>query len=194
MGLDMYLSAKKFVSGYEYQGKEATKPYRDLMTHLGIEGSKDAPSAEVSVNIGYWRKANAIHGWFVRELADGVDECQPINAPREKLEELRKLCIEALAKKPALVAPSNTGKTIEFSSEEVEDVHQVIMDAFAAEQHSKEFNDPNDNDPLRPTQGFFFGGSEKDEWYYQDLVETVSILNEALALDKEWRFEYQASW
>lgn len=44
----------------------------------------------------YWRKANAIHGWFVRELADGVDECQSIPVTRTDLERLHDVCAAVL--------------------------------------------------------------------------------------------------
>lgn len=47
--------------------------------------------------LGYWRKANAIHGWFVRTLADGRDECQRIKVTRKQLAELRKLCLIVIA-------------------------------------------------------------------------------------------------
>jgi len=47
-----------------------------------------------------------------------------------------------------------------------------------------------------PTEsGFFFGNTEYDEWYYQDLTETIEIIDKALALDqKQWDFEYHSSW
>ena len=46
-----------------------------------------------------------------------------------------------------------------------------------------------------PTQeGFFFGGTDYDEWYIQDLQDTVSIIDRVLKMDDEWDFEYQSSW
>lgn len=49
---------------------------------------------------------------------------------------------------------------------------------------------------LLPTQeGFFFGGTEYDEWYFQDLEETVAGLEAALEnAGKDSYFIYQASW
>jgi hypothetical protein len=96
MGLDMYLSAKKYESNYKFEiernGENET--FNTILQAIGAEGkvSPDSPHLEVSVNIGYWRKANAVHAWFVNELADGRDECQPIYVPREKLIELRNIC------------------------------------------------------------------------------------------------------
>lgn len=46
-----------------------------------------------------------------------------------------------------------------------------------------------------PTEsGFFFGATEYDDWYYNDLNETVEMLDKALNLGKEWDFEYHSSW
>jgi hypothetical protein len=42
--------------------------------------------------IGYWRKSNAIHYWFVNTLANGVDECQEIKVTHEDLCKLLDLC------------------------------------------------------------------------------------------------------
>lgn len=36
----------------------------------------------------YWRKANAIHAWFVREVQDNVDDCGKYPVSREQLEAL----------------------------------------------------------------------------------------------------------
>lgn len=46
-----------------------------------------------------------------------------------------------------------------------------------------------------PTEsGFFFGNTTYDEWYYQDLTETIEIIDKALSLGQEWDFEYHSSW
>jgi hypothetical protein len=45
----------------------------------------------------YWRKANAIHGWFIRTCANGVDDCTPVLVHSEQLPELYELCKKVLA-------------------------------------------------------------------------------------------------
>ena len=58
----------------------------------------------------------------------------------------------------------------------------------------------SENKDLAPTElptesGFFFGNTEYDDWYYQDLAETIEIIDKALTLDqKQWDFEYHSSW
>jgi hypothetical protein len=50
-------------------------------------------------------------------------------------------------------------------------------------------------DELLPTaQGFFFGSTEYGEWYFQDLEDTVSILENCLTMEDTWEFYYQSSW
>lgn len=155
MGLDMYLHAKRYESNYRFQVEQRGENdvFNTVLTAVGGYVSPQSPAVEVSATVGYWRKVNAVHNWFVRELADGVDECQPIYVPREKLVELRDICQQIL------------------------------------ENHDLA-------DELLPTgAGFFFGGTEYDEWYFEGLKETIEQINTALVeLDERWSFEYQASW
>jgi hypothetical protein len=106
MGLDMYLEVRKYVSQYDYKDGErfSTPEFSALQDASGIADLckfSDFGGMTVSYPVGYWRKANAIHGWFVRECGGGVDECQDIYVPREKLVELRDLCKSAVSQ-PAM--------------------------------------------------------------------------------------------
>jgi hypothetical protein len=48
---------------------------------------------------------------------------------------------------------------------------------------------------LLPTQsGFFFGGTEYDEWYVQGLDETINQIEPLLQEEGDGEFYYQASW
>ena len=57
------------------------------------------PSGEVvaGVHCAYWRKANAIHRWFVEKVQGGIDECQESPVTREQLTALADECRAALA-------------------------------------------------------------------------------------------------
>ena len=48
---------------------------------------------------------------------------------------------------------------------------------------------------LPPTEGFFFGGTGIDEWYWDILKETIILLDKAIdeSVD-DAMFEYLASW
>ena len=54
-------------------------------------------SHEFSEEIGYWRKANQIHKWFVDKVQDGIDDCEfHREVTEEDLEELINTCREVL--------------------------------------------------------------------------------------------------
>lgn len=48
---------------------------------------------------------------------------------------------------------------------------------------------------LLPTSsGFFFGGTEYDQRYFNDLEATIKIIEAALAMPEQWDFNYRSSW
>jgi hypothetical protein len=53
--------------------------------------------SHVTVTASYWRKANAVHAWFVDNCQDGVDECQEAEVHPEQLAALKTACETALA-------------------------------------------------------------------------------------------------
>ena len=90
MGLDMYLSAKRYVSKYS-----------DEELHAKVNDSLAALRGPLEINTVvaeamYWRKANAIHNWFVTKCRDGKDECQEVCVDRAQLVELRDTCKKVL--------------------------------------------------------------------------------------------------
>ena len=95
MGLDMYLSAERFVSGYEHDTDE---DFSKILGLLNLERSDAERSMTINVTVGYWRKANAIHNWFVQNVQSGEDNCARYYVSREKLTELRDECRAALVK------------------------------------------------------------------------------------------------
>ena len=90
MGLDMYL----------YGVKEEFRKH-----DYNIGGYKE------STEIGYWRKANAIHRWFVENCQDGIDNCATYYIGYKDLKRLRDLCVKVLCKKenPREVLPTQEG-------------------------------------------------------------------------------------
>lgn len=97
MGLDQYLYASKYVSGV----RGAQDLFNDLVQTVNAENfvHSDYPSVELKVKVGYWRKANQIHQWFVDNVQDGEDNCAQYYVSRERLEDLVKICKEALETK-----------------------------------------------------------------------------------------------
>ena len=101
MGLDMYLEARKYVSKGDWQdGKFVPSPEFMRAASFGpddLTKYSDFGGVTVSIPVGYWRKANAIHGWFVRECQGGVDDCRDAYVAREQLVALRDACKSVLS-------------------------------------------------------------------------------------------------
>lgn len=47
---------------------------------------------------------------------------------------------------------------------------------------------------LAPRSGFFFGGTEIDDWYWDDLRDTIDQLDKVLEMPANLEFFYQSSW
>src|SRR6187401_2153229 len=103
----MYLSKRTYI-GANYEHRKIT----GLLDIRDIEGKRFPIQlhrvSEIIEQIGYWRKSNQIHNWFVTNVQGGVDECQESHVPREKLEELLAICEEAIkTKNPAKLSPAS---------------------------------------------------------------------------------------
>ena len=106
MGLDMYLRATEYVSRYEYSRETDTIErtenalFKQIVDTFDVADQLDQTGfagLDINFPMGYWRKSNQIHNWFVNEIGSGVDECQVMYVSREKLEELKELCIQVIA-------------------------------------------------------------------------------------------------
>lgn len=161
MGLDMYLYAERYISGWDHASEEERRAYNLTTEIAGVPAGSGAPSATIQVNVAYWRKANAIHGWFVREVQGGADDGNPYYVSRENLEDLRDLCASLLS------------------------LHAINPEQAVSLAKEK----------LAPTEGFFFGSVEIDEYYWLDVTNTVAMLEKVLhASADNIDFYYRASW
>jgi hypothetical protein len=85
MGLDMYLSAKRYMWYNEKELKQSVaQAFPDLPE--GVEPS------QVEFKVGYWRKANAVHKWFVDNVQGGNDDCGDYWVSEQNLNKLLSLC------------------------------------------------------------------------------------------------------
>jgi hypothetical protein len=179
MGLDMYLYKKSYVQNWEHTSPEKRHTFEIKM---GGEIRKDIKPERICYiveQIAYWRKFNALHGWFVQNCAGGTDECQDINVSEEHLKEL----LDTLKKVHKLT--SNSKK-----------VTKVLQDWNGKDYEVEVYENENKiKELLEPTQGFFFGGYEIDEYYAEEVKSTIKILKD-LIKDNEYgeEFIYRASW
>ena len=75
----------------------------------------------------------------------------------------------------------------EVSIDQILKLHKEIVFAMATKDTSK----------LPPTAGFFFGSTEIDEWYWEDLADTKKYLEEMQDLfedNTDTQFFYCSSW
>ena len=135
--------------------------------------------------VAYWRKANAIHGWFVDHVQNGVDDCGDYEVTKEQLEELLETTNKVL-------------DASELVSDQVYNGETYGDDGWKTNYiEGKVIKDPKVAMELLPTQrGFFFGGTDYDQWYHGDLLSTKEQLEKIL---KETDFEneivyYSSSW
>ena len=136
----------------------------------------------------YWRKANQIHKWFVDHVQNGVDDCGEYKVTEEQIDELRELCKE-LVKKIEL----RDGQVYIGSRYDNRDGKFVEIREY---KDGKVIANPEVCEEMLPTQeGFFFGHTEYDEWYYEELKDTIEQLEKALAVDfNEYDLIYTSSW
>ena len=73
----------------------------------------------------------------------------------------------------------------EVSKEQLQELQNLCKKVLNNHELAKE---------LLPTQsGFFFGPTEYDEFYFQDLEYTIKEIDKLLKLDYHW-YEYFSSW
>ena len=175
MGLDQYLYAVNKVAGdatgkidseriylsdddADKVAKAMQKERKELYSTEEFQAPYPKPGRwyhqDGVMQAAYWRKVNAVHAWFVREVQGGVDDCGAYIVHPEKLAEL----------------------------------YTTIKDVL---------EDPSTAPELLPSQpGFFFGSVDYDEWYFNDLRETITMLD-AVKDDPRCQGKtlvYTASW
>jgi hypothetical protein len=92
MGLDMYLTGRRYIWSHSENDAEL----RDALDKLPNLGHKGKRIKGIDVEAMYWRKANAIHKWFVTHVQEGNDDCGEYYVEREQLIDLREACIKAM--------------------------------------------------------------------------------------------------
>ncbi|MFM1756841.1 MAG: hypothetical protein RL621_1820 [Bacteroidota bacterium] len=152
MGLDMYLYKKNYIWQGGWIKPEAKQ---EVVVKKGGEIDNSIKPERIKYvveEVGYWRKANQIHRWFVDVVQEGNDNCGSYYVSRDTLEELLDIC------------------------------KQVRDDHSKAESL------------LPSASGFFFGGTEYDEWYFDSIDSTIKIIEECLEDENADDFEYSSSW
>jgi hypothetical protein len=110
MGLDQYLTKKLYVKQWDYTSPE--KLYTvSVQRGDGYTSVKSERITYIDEEVGYWRKANQIHQWFVENVQGGNDDCGNYYVEYEQLKELLSICLR-IKEDPSLapeLLPSTPG-------------------------------------------------------------------------------------
>ena len=165
--LDDVVAVESYLGLQEYNKKHPEKKYtmkqwcgrkkpsdKLIRFYSKLTNSEDG-YPRIREEVAYWRKANAIHRWFVKNVQDGEDDCEV----HRELTKDDLLTLRDLA-------------------------HEVYTNPDLAERR------------LPTRSGFFFGSTQYDEGYMNDLKDTIDQIDNIL---KTTDFEtealyYVSSW
>ena len=119
-----------------------------------------------------WRKFNALHNWFVNNVQDGDDNCEPHCVSIQEIEELLSILIEI----------------------------KTANDEYKEGRITQQERDSLCLDLLPPDKGFFFGNTDLDDDYFDDIEYSIKqfqrIISEHESGKSQFHDEYyyDSSW
>ncbi|MGL5958681.1 MAG: hypothetical protein ACRCZZ_08870 [Phocaeicola sp.] len=128
MGLDMYLfkaklspSQQKVIDKNGVNSMEASKIYRAVTWDSHLD------------EVVYWRKASAIHDWFVSNIQNGVDECYEYAVSIDELYHLKSVCEQALETRDMKHLPSRPSTFVSYQRywDSIESTTEVLQDILS---------------------------------------------------------------
>lgn len=186
----MYLTKKTYIgANYEHNKVKGKIMLKKDGNAIPIQLDR---VSYIEERVGYWRKANQIHGWFVSNIQDGVDDCGSYELTKEKANELLSICrnikqkcslVDGQVKNGQVASVETGGKFVDA----IEDGNTMTNSEVA--------------EKLLPSEsGFFFGSTDYDQWYMESIDETIEILEAIMGEsdpDKDYfsaEVYYQSSW
>lgn len=184
MGLDAWLVASK------PKTENAEQSLRDLLKKVaskdkGIDFDKDEGVIICRANIAYWRKFNALHKWFRDNCANGDEEADSMPVSPQQLQEL--FSVLDKLKKELRVIPGLVTTSYVYQN--------GVKKAVYAE--GKTIENPELAKQLLPTcSGFFFGSTDYDGCYYEDICDALTMLSALFSVNgwETFDYSYEASW
>lgn len=130
MGLDMYLYAEKYISGWDEKDKYNRQ---NVITAAGLveDDIAEGLGLYVKATVAYWRKAYHIHSWFVSKVQDDNDNCGEYEVSTQTLEELLMACNKVLK--------AHADNDREFLVEVVNEEFQDIEDDYISDEDIDEW-------------------------------------------------------
>jgi len=186
MGLDMYLSKKHYVKNWDHMKPEELHQITVKKNYETVPFIDNKKITYITEEVAYWRKANAIHDWFVQNCQEGNDDCKEYEVSRLQLQELLDACILVRDNSKLVDGNIKNGSTFENGKEK-----PII-------EKGKYIEDPSVAKDLLPSaSGFFFGSTDYDQYYIDDINNTIKMLEAELSINygsDEPEYYYRASW
>lgn len=177
MGLDMYLYKHTYIDNWENDPPEKKVTVKITIGKIEYKDIDSKTISHIVSEVGYWRKFNALHNWFIENCGNGDDNCRDIYVPKSKLEELRTILSE---------------------------VKELLKEKYYTynEQNEREceyLNSDKIKEIFPPSPGFFFGSQEIDTYYENNVINTLTLLDEILEPkisnpQLNCDFYYRSSW
>jgi len=143
--------------------------------------------------IFYWRKANAIHNFFEQQIGP-IENCVSKFVPKKIFKELYERCEKVIISLENSVKVTEKiwvgTKLEEDPTTQQKKVIKVYSDVLIYEDKETA------TELLPTTSGFFFGSTDYDDYYLQDIKNTKKICFEILndPRFKNDKIKYHAWW
>ena len=161
MGLDMYLDKRTSVRNWSHQTKDERYSVSVKRGGKRLDKIQTKRITHIIEEIGYWRKFNALHRWFVENVQEGNDDCKQYWVSQKALTDLLEVLKKVAASRNRLV--------------------DNLRDTETAKEN------------LPTVGGFFFGDTDYNEYYYDEVESTIKIIEEAVK-DTDADYYYSSSW
>lgn len=198
MGLDQYITIRHKSTNNSY------KRWNDYwkMSKEERKGLREPSEPSKDLILGYFRKHNNIHKWFVNNIQNGVDDCGRYEVSLSKIKELKELCEKIMS---FVTKETPAPKFIEDLNGIKCEVWQV--DNYIITEEGLDFVKEN----LPTNDGFFFGSTVYDNDYFWTIENAINVLTQVITICElnyfrlytdretgvytgEWVLEYSSSW
>lgn len=176
-------SFEEWVGGSTKMTLEEAKVLESEFKKVGSYSDWDSIFTEV----GYWRKANHIHAWFVENVQGGNDDCSYYTVTEDNLMDLKEICEKVVALNPYSIDENSKFFYSDAS----------LLTAIGAISPADYMLLAAKLEQILPTEsGFFFGSTDYSPYYFKETQDTIDIIERIL---KQGDFEkevylYVSSW
>lgn len=189
MGLDQYLRKKVYLRSWPDTMGEKSKSeiVKDALSTIGmVEGRP----THIVYDAGSWRKANQIHNWFVQNVQKGNDDCGEYYVEIDQLKDLLSICEQIKSK---VIMEETLIKNGMHSEKQADGTMKLVPNMIKG----MKITNPEVCEELLPSaEGFFFGSTDYDQWYMDDIDRTIDILSKICNKEDDTytSYYYSSSW